>query len=935
MLESYVHTLLKSILGTYVNLNEDDEALRVSVWEGQVELRDLMLQCHAFEPLCKDLPFSVHAGCIGYFKLQVPLMNLGGQPIQVHVKEVFILLRPRQPSKLAPNTSMPADAKAYLLQAKRATLQALEIEQEKDPNKAENSSTFVSRLLTKLLDNIQIHVERVHVRIEDAFSYPQAPYSCGITMDEVAIRSTDAGWNYTLNVRDSGASCLRKVFEIKRLGVYWSGSFNEVNDVNDVNALSSGMGRTFLQQTSCPYICEPMTLSMKLLMNDRGDMIPLTFKEFTQRVMSRLGISWMVETIEAIGEEAWSSFVSRMPPLVGGRSYTLSFVFAEAWSVALEHIMREDEEDDPIPTLEDFKAALRSCFQWSDLDAISPSIAKYREAAIYVLQEKSTYLTIEAQVDDFSLRVEQSQYHSILAFLSLLSFRQRQLKYAHLRPVTSVHANPTAWWHFCIEAVIIDTRARLRKIDWEYVRKKKMQKRRYVELYIELHDHENSPEYIRMEYNTLEYDMDNKDILVCRAEAKKRIAEIQTRRAPPASSYLSYSYWFGSNNTDPSKRELEKEYFYDAIDYDPNEINPNLLDSRIKYRVQLELQKFRTEIIQGMCTLVTLHGSNMSLELSRRQDNTNLLMEVSEFEMEEPLNTCKISRLPMDIVMQNKNAHEISGVRLRLCEKPLPLISCKIELPQIGNVQADLGITFISQPMQAFFDMPFVLSVASFFKAPPSIDLSDIDAAAWERAKTFSKFSAAQLRQAIATRTKVCLNVDITSPIVTLTEKSLTEEPVVVTMYFGHFRAISKLQPNIDIEGYENSKAEFLAKLPEEQLHDQVQLLVRGVQIGLNGEMPLLERADAECTLKTSVAPDPTIPLMKINGNMCSLSLHLSSTGYDKLRRLLTSLSDNIVDQFPTLPQTEWKEEKTTIKSNSFGLSVFSTECENGFVREE
>ncbi|KAF0737235.1 hypothetical protein Ae201684_006412 [Aphanomyces euteiches] len=494
-------------------------------------------------------------------------------------------------------------------------------------------------------------------------------------------------------------------------------------------------------------------------------MIPLTFKEFTQRVMSRLGISWMVETIEAIGEEAWSSFVSRMPPLVGGRSYTLSFVFAEAWSVALEHIMREDEEDDPIPTLEDFKAALRSCFQWSDLDAISPSIAKYREAAIYVLQEKSTFLTIEAQVDDFSLRVEQSQYHSILAFLSLLSFRQRQLKYAHLRPVTSVHANPTAWWHFCIEAVIIDTRARLRKIDWEYVRKKKMQKRRYVELYIELHDHENSPEYIRMEYNTLEYDMDNKDILVCRAEAKKRIAEIQTRRAPPASSYLSYSYWFGSNNTDPSKRELEKEYFYDAIDYDPNEINPNLLDSRIKYRVQLELQKFRTEIIQGMCTLVTLHGSNMSLELSRRQDNTNLLMEVSEFEMEEPLNTCKISRLPMDIVMQNKNAHEISGVRLRLCEKPLPLISCKIELPQIGNVQADLGITFISQPMQAFFDMPFVLSVASFFKAPPSIDLSDIDAAAWERAKTFSKFSAAQLRQAIATRTKVCLNVDITSPI--------------------------------------------------------------------------------------------------------------------------------------------------------------------------
>ncbi|KAF0713429.1 hypothetical protein As57867_004319, partial [Aphanomyces stellatus] len=587
----------------------------------------------------------------------------------------------------------------------------------------------------------------------------------------------------------------------------------------------------------------------------------------------------------------------------------------EAWIVAQEYVQLDgDDEDETAPTLAQYAAALQSIFQFSNTDAIAASVETFHRTAIYVLQEKSTFLAVEAQIDEFSVHLEQSQYHSILSFLSLLSFRQRQLRYAHLRPIVSIHANPKAWWHFCIEATVTDARKRLQKIDWAYVRKKRNQQSRYVQLYILIHSQQTSQlgEQCLEEFDSLEYEMENEDILTCRAQAKKQLKSLEIHQAPNSGSYFSYSYWFGSRNPSQSTTEQETEYFYDAINYDPNEkIPPPEKESRIKYRIQVVLQQFSVELAYESQSLVALCGTGMSLNHLSRKESMEFIMEISNFELLEPTQMCSLTRLSMDVVMQNPEALQMSGARLRLCENQLPLVSCKVEMPPIGEELADLGIILISQPMQVSLDIPFVLSLTSFFKKPTSIDLSDIDAAAWERAKTFTKFSAAQLRQAIASRTKLKLNVDVTSPVIVLTENSARENPVEMTIYFGHLRAISQLQSSLNMYEHEQSKSEFLAKLPEEQLHDQLKLIIRGAQIGLNDEMPMIERTNMSCVLKTSVAPDdPTIALMKLSGDMEALDLHVSTSGYMKLRQLLASISENVIDSFSSLPQTKWENDQ-------------------------
>jgi hypothetical protein len=45
----------------------------------------------------------------------------------------------------------------------------------------------------KVIDNLQVYIDDFHVRYED-FSNPAKPFSVGVTMSGIHIRSTDSNW---------------------------------------------------------------------------------------------------------------------------------------------------------------------------------------------------------------------------------------------------------------------------------------------------------------------------------------------------------------------------------------------------------------------------------------------------------------------------------------------------------------------------------------------------------------------------------------------------------------------------------------------------------------------------------------------------------------------------------------------------------------------
>lgn len=68
MFEGQVAYYLNKYLGQYLS-GLDSDSLRISVWRGDVELRNLSLKPEALEDL--DLPITVKAGLLGRLTLKV------------------------------------------------------------------------------------------------------------------------------------------------------------------------------------------------------------------------------------------------------------------------------------------------------------------------------------------------------------------------------------------------------------------------------------------------------------------------------------------------------------------------------------------------------------------------------------------------------------------------------------------------------------------------------------------------------------------------------------------------------------------------------------------------------------------------------------------------------------------------------------------------
>ncbi|GBF99654.1 hypothetical protein Rsub_12473 [Raphidocelis subcapitata] len=93
MFEAQVAFYLNKYLGQYVS-GLDAESLKISVWKGDVELRNLLLKPEALAGL--NLPITVKAGLLGKLTLKVPWNKLGQAPVVAEFDRLYILAAPRE-----------------------------------------------------------------------------------------------------------------------------------------------------------------------------------------------------------------------------------------------------------------------------------------------------------------------------------------------------------------------------------------------------------------------------------------------------------------------------------------------------------------------------------------------------------------------------------------------------------------------------------------------------------------------------------------------------------------------------------------------------------------------------------------------------------------------------------------------------------------------
>ncbi|XP_043837889.1 vacuolar protein sorting-associated protein 13C [Dromiciops gliroides] len=313
VLESVVADLLNRFLGDYVE-NLDKSQLKLGIWGGNVALDNLQIKENALSEL--DVPFKVKAGQIDKLTLKIPWKNLYGEAVVATLEGLYLLV--------VPGASIKYDAgkeEKCLQEIKQRDLSRIEealqkaaekgvhsgefiyglenfvykdvkpgrkrkkhkkyfkkpfkgLDRSKDKPKKEKKDTFLEKLATQVIKNVQVKITDIHIKYEDDVTDPKRPLSLGMTLGELSLLTTNENW--TPCILNEAAKIIYKLVRLDSLSAYWNvncstcyqGSKEQILD-----HLKSGIpsSSTSIVSSNYQYIFRPISASAKLYMNPHAE----------------------------------------------------------------------------------------------------------------------------------------------------------------------------------------------------------------------------------------------------------------------------------------------------------------------------------------------------------------------------------------------------------------------------------------------------------------------------------------------------------------------------------------------------------------------------------------------------------------------------------------------------------------------------------------
>lgn len=125
--------------------------------------------------------------------------------------------------------------------------------------------SFGTSLITNIVENLQLHIKDVHIRYEDAITFPENPFCCGLNIDSLTAQSCDINWTpgFTSNWTQNDATF--KLVELNSLSFF----LNRLKDEEDFLSKcdSTELREKFekiIKESNYEYIIKPVSAQAKL-----------------------------------------------------------------------------------------------------------------------------------------------------------------------------------------------------------------------------------------------------------------------------------------------------------------------------------------------------------------------------------------------------------------------------------------------------------------------------------------------------------------------------------------------------------------------------------------------------------------------------------------------------------------------------------------------
>ncbi|KAM4703144.1 intermembrane lipid transfer protein VPS13D [Rhinophrynus dorsalis] len=242
MLEGLVAWVLNTYLGKYVN-NLNTDQLSVALLKGAVELENLPLKKDALKEL--ELPFEVKAGFIGKIRIQIPFYRPHLDPWVISISKLHLIGSPDKKEDFD-------ELKEKLLEKvrKKALLKALEDKWKSEQEQKGESYWYsmTASIVTRIVDNIELKIQDVHLRFEDGVTDPSHPFAFGVCIKNVSVQNA---------VHEPVEKLMRKKqLDVADFSIYWDVNSTLLGDLPP-GELQEAMDKT-MESREHQYILKPV-----------------------------------------------------------------------------------------------------------------------------------------------------------------------------------------------------------------------------------------------------------------------------------------------------------------------------------------------------------------------------------------------------------------------------------------------------------------------------------------------------------------------------------------------------------------------------------------------------------------------------------------------------------------------------------------------------
>ena len=530
--------------------------------------------------------------------------------------------------------------------------------------------------------------------------------------------------------------------------------------------------------------------------------------------------------------------------------------------------------------------------------------------------------------------LDDEQYRDALMMVDLFHYFIRHQEYKKLQPKATPKEDPKAWLGFAFRAVHTKIQERNRRWTWDYIKERRDDRIRYIELFKKKKKEEKITSTETEELTKLEKKLSYEDLRFWRSLAHNQLRKenVGVKKQPQKQSWVQWAWGTGKKTEEPEKGEettemtdQQRKELYDAIDWDEKKAITESIDlprESVKLHVESSLRTGSftlkrdphgkgTEILSLVFDNFKAKGlqrpdsflADLSLGGMRVYDGTSegslfpQIVSVKEASSSSDTKAIENVQSTEDTAEAQEKVAEDSLFHLVFEQNPL-------------DESADSAITVKLKSIEVIYNPQFVVEVAKFFK-PPERHMESIGAlleTAGATVEGLRQQTRAGLEFALEEHRTLNAHLDIQAPLIIIPESIKTESTLCLILDAGHVSLNSKLVDKETMRDIQSKQKRQYSEKDFKQLEglmydkfllklDSTQVLIGpGIQATKDQlhtkddskSLHIIDRINMDFVLETSIIPKATdLTKTRISGHLPVLHASISDKKYKNLMKMI------------------------------------------------